>query len=338
MTINIVFSFLDGPYGGGNQFLKALRDYFVTIDKYEEMSENADVIIFNSHHNIEDILRLKYKFPNKIFIHRIDGPMYLYKSKDMIVLDHLVFDINKKLSDGTVFQSSFSRDENNKIGFNYNKYTTILNAPNSKIFYYDAILNRERSLKVKIIASSWSSNHTKGFDVYEWLDNNLDFDKYEMTFVGNSKIKFKNIKHILPLNSSDLAKILQENDIYITASQKDPCSNSLIEALHCGLPSLGLNCGGHPEIISAGSGEVFDKADEIPALLDRIMINYKEYQNEISLPNMRDIGNQYYEFCKSICDDNKYTPKRISLFIYYKTSAILFLNKVKNKFLSMIGY
>ena len=53
-----------------------------------------------------------------------------------------------------------------------------------------------------------------------------------------------------PLNSQNLANKLRQSDIYITASQNDPCSNSLIEALSCGLPCLALKSGGHSEIVN----------------------------------------------------------------------------------------
>ena len=45
-------------------------------------------------------------------------------------------------------------------------------------------------------------------------------------------------------------------------SQDDPCSNSLIEALHCGLPAIVLNSGGHPEIIG-NAGVKFKNRKEI---------------------------------------------------------------------------
>ena len=48
--IHILFKFIEGPYGGGNQFLKALRDYFNEIGIYSEKPEEADIILFNSHH------------------------------------------------------------------------------------------------------------------------------------------------------------------------------------------------------------------------------------------------------------------------------------------------
>ena len=48
MKIHILYLFKDGPWGGGNQFLKALRNEFIKMNFYEEIPEKADVILFNS--------------------------------------------------------------------------------------------------------------------------------------------------------------------------------------------------------------------------------------------------------------------------------------------------
>jgi hypothetical protein len=34
--------------------------------------------------------------------------------------------------------------------------------------------------------TSWSDNERKGADTLAWLDRNLDFDRYELTFVGRA--------------------------------------------------------------------------------------------------------------------------------------------------------
>lgn len=76
MKINIVFEFKDGPWGGGNQFLKALKDQFTKKNKYIKDPAGADIILFNSHHNLFKVILLKLKFPDKKFVHRIDGPIF----------------------------------------------------------------------------------------------------------------------------------------------------------------------------------------------------------------------------------------------------------------------
>jgi glycosyltransferase involved in cell wall biosynthesis len=136
-----------------------------------------------------------------------------------------------------------------------------------------------------------------------------------MTFVGNSPIEFKNIRHIQPLQSADLSKVLRNSDIFITASQNDPCSNSLIEALHCGLPALVLNSGGHPEIVQQG-GEVFDTKEQMPLLIEKIVNNYELYQNRIAVPTIEQIGKEYYDAIVKVCQAPR--QQKFGIFKYHR--------------------
>ncbi len=80
MKINIVYNISDAPTGGGNQFLRALAESFRRSGHYTETPEQAQCILFNSHHCIAEVLELKKRFPEKVFVHRVDGPMRLYNS------------------------------------------------------------------------------------------------------------------------------------------------------------------------------------------------------------------------------------------------------------------
>jgi glycosyltransferase involved in cell wall biosynthesis len=335
-----MFEFKEGPWGGGNQFLKALKNEFIKIGVYEEIPEKADVILFNSHHNLKKVISLKQEFPSKIFVHRVDGPIFLIRNRDLHI-DKTLFEINHKVADATIFQSNWSKLKCYSLALKRNNFETIImNAPDPSIFNRKGKIPLGENRKIRLIATSWSSNWNKGFDVYKWLDENLDFSKYEMTFIGNSPIKFKNIKWIRPLPSEELAKQLKQHDIFITASRKDPCSNSLIEALHCGLPAIAYNDGGHPEIIGAG-GELFNKPEEIPNLIEKIILNYDYYLSSINLPTLDEVGEQYYKFMNNIYEkvkDKEYTPKKFSYYDYLKIKLIIYYWKfsgvifsIKNK-------
>ncbi|MCF6366598.1 MAG: glycosyltransferase [Bacteroidales bacterium] len=304
MKINIFYKINKGPYGGGNQFLKALRDYFISINVYEENSANADIILFNSHHNFSELIKFKQKHPEKIFVHRIDGPVTFIRKNDTQT-DRLIYKINNIIADASIFQSDWSKQKNYELGIKKKKFESIIiNAPNPLIFNNQKKTSFNKNSKVRLIATSWSHNLIKGFEVYKWLDESLDFSKYEMTFCGNSPFKFRNIRHIKPLPSTKLAKELKKHDIFITASQKDPCSNSLIEALHCGLPAIVLNDGGHPEIIKKG-GVVFNNKEEIPQLIEIIIADYDFYSSIINLPNMTETGKKYFDFIKSVVEQKE---------------------------------
>ncbi|NPA69083.1 MAG: glycosyltransferase family 4 protein [Chlorobi bacterium] len=323
MKINIFFPFIDKPYGGGNNFLKALKNYFENKGIYSEKPELADAILFNSHHNINKLVNLKKKFPQKTFIHRIDGPVFLIRNNNMM-LDKLIYSFNDKIADASIFQSKWSEQKNIEAGIKAKKYKTIIiNAPDPEIFNKKNKPEFNKNRKTKIIATSWSANINKGFDTYKFLDENLDFTKYEMTFCGNSPFEFKNIKHIKPLPGRQLAKILKQHDIFITASKNDPCSNALIEAMHCGLPAAALNDGGHPEIIGKG-GLTFNKKHEIFEILNKINDNYQQFQTNINLPDIYQTGEKYIKFIQSVYE-NKTDAKKLSAsdkFILHKNILI----------------
>lgn len=297
-TVHILFDFVEGPWGGGNQFLKALRDAYRERGVYTDIPREADVILVNSHHKLTGAIDLKERHPNIAIVHRIDGPVYDIRGRDKLA-DKIIYDFNVRLADGTIFQSDWSRNRNRHHGMEEAPYeTTIPNAPDPDIFNTKETVHKE-SGRVRIIASSWSDNMRKGFDIYRYLDQNLDFEKFDFTFVGNSPIEYDNINWVDPVPSEELAHYLKRHDIYITASRNDPCSNALIEALHCGLPAVARDDGGHPEIIGDG-GELFsDETGVIPAI-ESVANNLEHYREEIDVPTMAEVSDQYYDFLDKV--------------------------------------
>lgn len=295
LKIHIAFRTKGGAAGGGNQFLKSLKKYLQSIQAYEEDTQLADVILFNSHQHVCQISKTKFKYPEKLFIHRIDGPMKLY-NRLTDKRDNIVYLANKYLAEATVFQSVWSQQKNLDLGLSKNLFETVIsNAPDPSIFNSDGKVDFSSECKIRLIATSWSKNWNKGFESYQWLDRHLDFEKYEMVFIGRSPVEFKKIKHIPTLTSKEVAKKLKENDIFIFASAIEACSNSLLEALHCGLPVIAAAGSSNPEVVSKG-GEIFTNPDEIPQLLEKIVINYTTYQANINNPSIEEVGKQYYGF------------------------------------------
>jgi glycosyltransferase involved in cell wall biosynthesis len=299
MKIHILFNLKKGPWGGGNQFLKSLKKELIKQGKYTNSFLWANIIIFNSHHNLSKVKVLKKIFPGKTFIHRVDGPVYKIRNMDLKI-DREIYKANAQLADGTIFQSNWSREHNYLQGMQKKVYeTVIINAPDQDIFNNQQSPIIKAGQRIKLIATSWSSNKQKGFDYYGYLDENLDFSRFDFTFVGNSPISFKKINMLAPLASEDLAAELKRSHIFITASENDPCSNSLIEAMHCGLPALALNSGGHPEIIK-NSGILFNHKEEIIPALNQLVSSYQNYQKNISLPNIQEITRQYSAFAEKV--------------------------------------
>jgi hypothetical protein len=300
MRIHILFPFAQRAWGGANQFLKGLKNCFENLGIYTMDPRKAECVLFNSHHYLKTLMDLR-RVSQGVFVHRVDGPVSLVRGHND-GLDNLIYMANGLLGNATIFQSSWSREQNYIHGLQRKPFElTVLNAPDSSTFNRfekRSFISRKR---IRLIATSWSDNWNKGFMAYKWLDENLDFCRYEMTFVGNSPITFKNIRNLGTLSSRELALELKNSHIFITASQKDPCSNSLIEALHCGLPAVALRDGGHPEIVGR-AGELFDNPNQIPELLNKIVTRYFHYQRNIVLPTLEEVATIYHEFFKHVYD------------------------------------
>ncbi len=336
IKVHILFDFVDCAWGGGNQFLKAVKDYLIKNDSYVDSYSEADVILINSHHNILQAIKIKFQNKGIRFVHRIDGPIYFYRD-DGYYLDKLIFGVNRVLANGTIFQSNYTKNASIDRGINLEnqKSLVIINAPNPLVFF-----RKESNFlhkKIRLIATSWSGNVKKGFDVYAWLDKNLDFNKYEMIFVGNSPIEFNNIIHKEAMNSKDLANELRESDIFIFASKVESCSNSLLEAMHSGLPVVSFNSSSNPEIVRYG-GELFESAEQIPQLLEDIVANYTTYQNNINLPSINQVGKAYYEFIDDIfinAQEGNCVKKRFSWIDYLKIKKTFVWWKSKQRLIRL---
>lgn len=332
MKIHILYDFKKGAWGGGNQFLKALREYFIKQGYYAKSPEDADVVLFNSHHKLNSVIKLKKRHPEKILAHRIDGPIFHIRKHDL-ELDKDIFLINNGLADISIFQSNWSYQKCLELGYNKNRYEKIIhNGADLNIFNMKNRIEFTADRKIKLIATSWSDNWIKGFHLYVWLDKTLDFDRYDFTFIGNSPVKFTNIQHINPLTSEELSRQLKTHDIFITASENDPCSNSLIEALSCGLPAVVKNDGGHPELIKNG-GITFNTEQECLNAIETVANNYERYQKNIDVNTIEQTATEYYEIMYKVYElyvKGEYRPKEMNRLLRYLHMQLQLTNQIKN--------
>lgn len=281
------------PYGGGNQFLLALRSELEHRGHHtvlNRITPRTRAALFNSFNFDFDELRRQRRVGCRM-IHRVDGPVGAYRGRDDGV-DRRILAINQELADVTVFQSEYSLTSHRSLGLEFTSPCVIMNASDPRIFHVAARPAVRNGRKIRLIASSWSSNPNKGSATYEWLDRHLDWSRYDFTFVGRTDSHFEKIRVHRAVGSRVLADLLRAHDIYLTASVNDPCSNALIEALACGLPSLYADSGGHPEIVGE-AGFSFHSVDEIPALLERLVSEYEERRARIALPSLATVADRY---------------------------------------------
>ena len=225
-------------------------------------------------------------------VHRVDGPIGVYRGFDDGT-DRRIVEINA-LADTTILQSRYSLDKHRELGLELRNPVVIHNSVDPAIFYSPPVREPLDGRPLRVITTSWSDNPRKGSDVLAWLDENLDFDAYELTFAGRTQQTFERIHVIEPLASQPLADVLRAQDVFLAPSRDDPCSNALLEGLACGLPAAFLRSGGHPELVGdAGIG--FGAAEELPATLARLRDELDERRAAIGVSPLSEIADRYLE-------------------------------------------
>lgn len=304
--VSLIYKFHKPPYGGGNQFFlalqAALRGLGVRVSE-NRYSSDVDVFLLNS--NWFPVERFQdYASSRGVkVVHRIDGPTELVRGDGNQAPDKECFALNAEFATLTIMQSMWSFAATLNAGYQPKNPCVIPNGVDPKLFFkresretgQERTRSDARSAgKLRLIASSWSDNPRKGSAVLQWMDANLDWSKYEMTFVGRVKAEFENIKTVPAVDSKTLGALLRAHDVYFTASECDPCSNALIEGLTCGLPAIYRLDGGHPELVSWG-GLGFTEPQEIPGLFTELAQNYERYRNLVTPPTIEQVAQRYVE-------------------------------------------
>jgi len=291
--IAIFHEFCPPPGGGGHQFLRALWDEFERKGLKVEnntISHTTRACIFNSFNFNFNRLR-HWRLINCRMVHRVDGPIGVYRRWDDGT-DSRIQQINEEFADATIFQSQYSLQKHRELGLQFKSPHVVLNAVDPEIFHPSGRIAFDRRRKIRLLSSSWSDNPNKGSAIYKWLEKHLDWERFEYTFVGRSQIQFERIRMIPPVTTERVANLLRQHDIYITASLHESCSNSVLEALSCGLPVGYVKSGSNPEIVGeAGLG--FSSQEEIPELLNQLIEEYEDRQAKISIPTLSEVAERY---------------------------------------------
>lgn len=294
----VFHDFAPSPAGGANQTLRALIRELTrrgVAVEYGAASEHTQAVLFNSFNF--DARRLEW-FSARLsdrcrIVHRVGAVTTLYRGFDDGT-DARVAELNRRFAHATVAISQATIDMYGAIGIELVAPRVIHNPVDPEIFHPRGRLPFERGRKTRVVSISWSDNPRKGGPVLKWLERALDWNRFELTFVGNAQETFERIRHVPPAPSHELAALLREHDVFFTATEHDAYSNALVEALSCGLPVVYLDSGGSREAVGrAGFG--YTDREEIPGLLDRLRDEYEDRQAAIALPGLDEIVDAYLE-------------------------------------------
>ncbi len=200
--LGVFHEFAPPPGGGGHQFMRALTAELAARGFELELNRLSGVTpacLFNSFNFDFERLR-RFARSGCSMVHRVDGPVGVYRGFDDGT-DRRVADVNRELATATVFQSRYSLEKHLELGYELREPVMIPNAVDPSIFHPPAESESLEGRKARLIATSWSSNPRKGADTFEWLDQNLDWSRFELTFVGQAPAQFERIRVVGPVGS-----------------------------------------------------------------------------------------------------------------------------------------
>ncbi len=249
----IKYQTTDKPWGGSNSFLSALKSYLSTSNDVEIVSNENDafdLLFLNSayvapgryvslkevkkYHEygygsfLQFFLKRLKKRSIKIIL-RLDGLRRFYTETTSNKGDSLQLDL-LKFADAIIFQSNESvRQFKEVLGDISTQYFVINNAVSQNVFNFKNKSFWNKKEKLKIFATSWSTNPIKGFDEMVRLSQ---IDGVSVNFVGNwpKSIHTGKVHLAPPLPQKLLAEEYKKNDVFFFPAQNEACPNVVYEA------------------------------------------------------------------------------------------------------------
>lgn len=262
-----------GPWGGGNLFVKAFHELVKNHSNVENLFNtdgriNPEVMLLAGLENDGQDISVEQAITYKMYVKPECQLVLRVNENDARKGTHHMDDILVKISehiDGTVFVSHWLQDYFMERGWACKNNIVIHNGVDGEVFKPQPKLNNG---KLNIVAHHWSDNRMKGADIYEAIDRFVGnrSDQFAFTYIGRHQCDFKHTNVVRPLHGKALGEELGKHDIYVSASLHDPGPNHILEALACGLPTLVDRRGGGC-VEFAGDDHTFRDWNELEACL-----------------------------------------------------------------------
>lgn len=292
MKVYINRSVVNGPYGGGNRLFEAFyKTNKFQIDKFVNSRVVLIVGIDSDEFHPDALTIIRHKLPNQKIILRVNE---CDARKNTFHVDPRLIELSGMV-DHTIFVSGWLQ------GYFGERWrclsnSVIINGVDKNIYKPNQKFNNG---KTNIVCAHWSDNDLKGADYIAWLDEFVGKhpDLFTFTYIGRTKVKLKNSRHLGPFASKELGEELGKYDVCINASRHDPGPNSCIESISCGLPTyVHVDGGGGREFASNDYDHIFATFDDVEFILTS-----QNFEKNVFIPNdWETCINEYYRVFEKV--------------------------------------
>jgi glycosyltransferase involved in cell wall biosynthesis len=274
--MRICLPIADAPQGGMHAFFRNFRAYLAGIgaDVTDDLESEYDALVVNSWViGYRPVARAKRARPALRVLHRIDGAASLYGRDGTADTRQALVNL---LADVTVFQSAWGRGATFGRGIIGLDGPVIHNPVDTGRFRPDG----ERVPlpgRVRVAHVAFSTNARKGAAAIWTLARRRPDLQFIMVGRYEGAPALDNLTFLGYAGWERLPAVLRACDVFLTFSENETCSNSVLEALATGLPVLYRSSGGTGELVGPCGTPVevdtFDRAlestlDHRPALAE----------------------------------------------------------------------
>ena len=281
-----------GPFGGGNQWLNQTADALGRCGYALTHSlTNKVALVLGTHagfghagltFSYQDVLAAKARHHGLRCVQRINDNDLRKGTSEM---DPHLAECNQA-ADHTVFVSQWLRDYHAEKWFDVSRpHSVITNGADPSIFHPLGARVWKVGQPLRICTHHWSDNPAKGFPVYQELDRLIasgEITGVEFWVIGRwpKEIEWKATRTFAPCAGKQLADILRQCHVCLSASRYEPGAMHPVEALACGLPLLYTpDTGGTVEL-----GQNFGvpvTGQSLPAAIEHLRGNYQSLRTRV---------------------------------------------------------
>lgn len=238
-----------GSWGGANQWASQVTRY-LRASGYRvrhDLDQRVDAIIMTHtglsrgvSFGVDKVLDYLSRRGPVPVIHRINDNDIRKGTSEMDAF----LAASNKVATHTVFVSEWLRDHHAARWFDASAPHSVIE-PGADPAVFHPFGNRPPASgePMRIVTHHWSDNWSKGFDVYQKIDEAIAsgaVEGFELWIIGRwpKELIWQSARTHAPASGRDLAALLRQCHLYVSASRHEPGAMHPVEGLQCGLPLI----------------------------------------------------------------------------------------------------